>query len=241
MVDRQQDSVNAGAGAETLWLELPPISSAEPNRLIVFLHGAGSSAERFAPIAIAWMLKFPSAIGAILHALKPASVGPGGDWFDGLGASDILAPRVIRAGEQVAQRIEALQRSTGVGADATLVVGFSQGGTLALELARSRPDLLSVAVSYGARMIPLPRQGETLNTTIHLLHGALDSVVPVVHAEQASRRLAASGARVTLDVLEDYGHSIGQDMIIVGTTRVLQTVFRHRRPRRRSADGATLH
>jgi predicted esterase len=64
--------------AEALWLELPPISSTAPRRLIVFLHGAGSSAERFAPVAIAWMLKFPGATGAILHALRPASVGAGG-------------------------------------------------------------------------------------------------------------------------------------------------------------------
>jgi phospholipase/carboxylesterase len=233
--------VNADRGAKALWLELPPISATAPNRLIVFLHGAGSSAERFAPIAIAWMLKFPSATGAILHALKPASVGSGGDWFDGLGAGDALAPRVILAGQQLAHRIEALQRTAGVGPESTVVVGFSQGATLALELARSRPDLLSVAVSYSGRMIPLPSHGEALSPTIHLLHGELDSVVPVAHAQQARRRLAASGARVTLDVLEDYGHSIGQDMIILGTTRVMQTVFRDRQAQRRKADGVTLH
>jgi predicted esterase len=90
-------------------------------------------------------------------------------------------------------------------------------------------------------MIPPPRQGEVMTPAIHLLHGALDSVVPVVHAQQACRRLAASGARVTLDVLEEYGHSIGQDMIIVGTTRVMQTLFRDRRRRRTAAGGATLH
>jgi phospholipase/carboxylesterase len=233
--------VSTARDAEALWLELPPISSSAPNRLIVFLHGAGSSAEWFAPIAIAWMLKFPSATGAILHALKRASVGSGGDWFDGLGTRDTLAPRVIHAGQQAAHRIQTLQHMAGVGPESTIVVGFSQGATLALELARSRPDLLSVAVSYCGRMIPLPGRGEALSPTIHLLHGELDSVVPVVHAQQACRRLAAGGSRVTLDVLEDHGHSIGQDMIILGTTRVMQTVFRDRRPQRRKADGATLH
>ena len=76
---------------------------------------------------------------------------------------------------------------------------------------------------------------------IHLLHGGLDSVVPVIHAQQACRRLNASGARVTLDVLEEYGHSIGQDMIILGTTRVMQTLFRDRRPKRTASGGTTLH
>ena len=227
--------------AEALWLELPPISSTAPRRLIVFLHGAGSSAERFAPVAIAWMLKFPGATGAILHALRPASMGSGGDWFDGLGPADTLAPRIAQAGRQVAERIEMLQQTTGVGGESTLVIGFSHGATLALELARSRPDLLGIAVSYSGRMIPPPRQGEVMAPAVHLLHGGLDSVVPVVHAQQACRRLKAGGARVTLDVLEEYGHSIGQDMIILGTTRVMQTLFRDRRPKRRVSGGTTLH
>jgi hypothetical protein len=33
---------------------------------------------------------------------------------------------------------------------------------------------------------------------------------------------------VTLDLIEDLGHSISQDVIIVGTTRALQTIFRGR-------------
>jgi len=227
--------------AEELWLELPPISASAPRRLIVFLHGAGSSAERFAPVAIAWMLKFPGATGAILHALRPAGSGSGSDWFDGLGTAEVLAPRIAQAGVQVARRIELLQQATGLGGESTVVIGFSQGATLALELARSRPDLLSIAVSYSGRMIPLPHPGEVPGPAIHLLHGGLDSVVPVIHSQQACRRLSANGARVTLDVLEEYGHSMGQDMIIVGTTRVMQTLFRHRRPQRRAATGATLH
>ena len=225
---------------QALWLELPPISGQAPKRLLVFLHGAGSSAERFAPIAIAWMLKFPGATGAILHALEPSRVGQGGNWYDGLGTAEELAPRVALAGQRVAERIEALQQSVSVKGSDTVVVGFSQGATVALELARSRPDLLAIAVSYSGRMIPPPRQGEVVVPAIHLLHGTADSLVPVIHSERASRRLQASGARVTLDVLEGQGHSIDQDMIIVGTTRVLQTVFRNRmRPVR--ASGMTLH
>lgn len=230
-------------GAQALWLELPPISDTAPRRLIVFLHGAGSTAERFAPVAIAWMLKFPGATGAILHALEPAANGPGGHWYDGLGTPDTLAPRIIDAGQRVAHRIEALQAATGVSGQSTVVVGFSQGATLALELARSRPDLLSIAVSYSGRMIPQARAGEALQPTVHLLHGALDTVVPAIHSERASQRLSANGTRVTLDVLEDHGHSIGQDMVILGTTRVLQTLFRNRRPptRQRSDSSVTLH
>lgn len=209
-------------------------------RLLVFLHGAGSSAERFAPVAIAWMLKFPRATGAILHALQPSLSGQGGDWFDGRGVAQALEPRVVQAGQRIAPRIEALQRATGVSGADTVLVGFSQGATLALELARSRPDLLGIAVSYSGRMIPPPRQHEIVSPSVHLVHGSSDSLVPVIHSERISRRLQANGARVTLDVLEGQGHSIGQDMIILGTTRVMQTVFRHRK-RGTAAGGPAAH
>ncbi len=232
--------------AKPLWLELPPISASAPQRLIVFLHGAGSSAERFAPVAIAWMLKFPGATGAIMQALRPAASGRGGDWFDASGPSEALAARVAQAGRELATRIEALQQSIGQAGSTTVLVGFSQGATLALELARSRPDLLAIAVSYSGRMLPPARAGERIEPAIHLLHGASDSLVPVTHSRRAHQRLSAMGVRVTLDVVEDHGHSIGQDMIILGTTRVMQTLFRDRSAARKAVsgpapEGRTLH
>ncbi len=55
---------------EQVWLELPPISASAPRRLLVFLHGAGSSPENFAPVAIAWQLKFPGATAVLLQGLR---------------------------------------------------------------------------------------------------------------------------------------------------------------------------
>ena len=72
---------------EQLWLELPPISSSAPRRLLVFLHGAGSSPEAFAPVAVAWQLKVPGATVAVIEALRPAAASPGKEWDDARGAS----------------------------------------------------------------------------------------------------------------------------------------------------------
>jgi phospholipase/carboxylesterase len=72
---------------------------------------------------------------------------------------------------------------------------------------------------------------------VHLIHGEFDSVVPAVHAGRAFRGLRALGVDVTLDIVEDEAHGIGQEMVNLGTTRVMQTVFRGRAPVRRP----TLH
>ena len=222
-----------------LWLELPPHSTQAPRRLLVFLHGAGSSVEAFAPIALAWQLKFPGATAAILEALRAGSLSQGKDWFDARGVSSERQSRIANACAVVAGRLEAVQRATGIDGARTVVVGFSQGATIALELARSHAALASIVVSYAGQLARPITDGERIAATIHLLHGEFDSLVPAVHAQRAWRGLSAAGADVTLDIAADQAHSIGQEMVNLGTARVLQTLFRGRT--RRSRDGTTLH
>ncbi|HMN65459.1 MAG TPA: alpha/beta fold hydrolase [Burkholderiaceae bacterium] len=225
--------------AGQLWLELPPQSAQAPRRLLVFLHGAGSSAEAFAPIALAWQLKFPGATAAILEALRDGSAHRGKDWFDARGVSADRQPRIENACAVVARRLEALQVATGIEGARTVVIGFSQGATVALALARSHARLASIVVSYAGQLARPIAPEERIAPTIHLVHGEFDSLVPAVHAQRAYRGLSAAGADVTLDIAADEAHSIGQAMVNLGTTRVLQTLFRGRT--RRMRNGSALH
>jgi phospholipase/carboxylesterase len=225
--------------AGQLWLELPPQSAQAPRRLLVFLHGAGSSAEAFAPIALAWQLKFPGATAAILEALREGCANRGKDWFDARGVSTDRQPRIEGACTVVARRLEALQLATGIEGARTVVIGFSQGATVALELARSHAPLASIVVSYAGQLARPIAPEEKIAPTIHLVHGEFDSLVPAVHAQRAFRGLRAAGADVTLDIAADEAHSIGQAMVNLGTTRVLQTLFRGRT--RRARNGSALH
>lgn len=211
-----------------LWLELPPISAQAPRRLLVFLHGAGSTPETFAPVAIAWQLKFPGATAAIVEGLRPCASKVGRDWFDASGVSADRAARIDAASIELADRLRALQRDTSLAPADTVVVGFSQGATVALALARQQPAPAAIVVSYAGQLARPIAPGERIAPTVHLLHGEFDSVVPTVHAERAFRGLRATGSDVTLDIVADESHSIGQAMINLGTARVLRTLFRGR-------------
>lgn len=214
---------------EQLWLEIAPISPEAPPRLLVFLHGAGSTPEAFAPVALSWQLKFPGAHAALLQGLRLRPGSEERDWFDHSGVAADRAERATEAAAQIAQRVGALQAATGLDAARTVLVGFSQGATVALEAVRNRPGLASIVVGYAARLARPLRHDERLDATVHLLHGEFDSLVPAVHARQALRGLQASGTEATLDIVADRGHSIDQQMVILGTARVMQTVFRGRR------------
>jgi phospholipase/carboxylesterase len=220
---------------EQLWLELPPISGGAPKRLLVFLHGAGSTPEAFAPVAIAWQLKFPGATAAVMQGLRP--FGEGTDWFDAYDHEERGQARIDEARDTVAARITGLQRTLGLDASNTVLVGFGQGATIALELARLVPDLASIVVSYAGRLARPMRDADRVGATVHLIHGEFDSLVPSVYATRALRGLRAIGADVTLDIVEDEAHAIGQELVNLGTTRVMQTLFRGRTPAKRP----TLH
>lgn len=245
--------------APQLWLEFPPIDAGGTRRLLIFLHDLGGTPERFAPIAIAWQLKFPGATGIVMQATHRFQEGHA--WFDdrlertshlspttahhrsvsdpdrSASGTQARAERIRIARDEVAGRIEQLQQATGLSRAQTLIVGQGQGGLLALELARTPLAPAAVTVAYGARLASALQAGDWLSGAIHLIHGAYDSVVPAVHAQQAFRGMQALGVDVSLDILDDEAHAIGQGLVNIGTLRVMQTLFRGRSPRRINGPG----
>ncbi len=203
-------------------LSLPTLSGRPPKRLLAMLHGAGSSAGALVPAAIAWQLKLRSAQAALLQA--PFAADNQHYWVDPA-QYPVTAASIGDAAAQARDLIEAQQSALGLGPDQTLVIGFSQGASVALELAFGDAPCAAITIGYAARLYRLPSPDDRVNGVIHLLHGGADSVVPAVYGEAAYRRLRAMGARVSLDVLPDEGHSVGQILINRGTEHAMNWLF----------------
>lgn len=215
----------------SLWLQFPPQSESAPKRLIIFLHGAGARAESMAPVALTWQMRFP---GATLIVPNGTVHRPDGrhDWFQASSlegdAPEERARRLLEAIPATEALVRSAQTSTGIGASDTALVGFSQGATMAIELVRSHPGLASIVVSYAGRLVRPLGADEQLGAAIHLIHGEFDSIVPPVHSQRAFDALKAAGAHVTFDLALDFAHTIGLEMVNMGTQRMMQTLFRHR-------------
>jgi phospholipase/carboxylesterase len=219
--------------SQQLWIELPPINGGQPQRLLVFLHGAGSNPDSFAPVAIAWQLRFPTAAAFILQATQPSAVpAPDGfmprfDWF----ASHSPDQATVRGASLSAEKaIRTIQATTGLGTHQTVVIGYSQGATVALDTARLFPKIADIVVSYAGQLSGAILANEKISVSaLHLIHGELDSIVTLDKAQRAYAQLRQAHAEVTLDILEDGTHTIDQDSINVGTSRTMQTIFRGRK------------
>ncbi len=217
-------------------IDLPPMAGGDAKRLLVMLHGAGSSPGRIVPAAIAWQLKFRSARAVLLAAphadLASPDAGTRRYWIDPA-EYPVQATSVRQESARLATRIGALQQEMGLGCPQTLIVGLSQGAALALELAFAPVQLAGVIVGFAARLYRIPTDADQVPAMVHLVHGRYDTVVPVVHGETALRRLGRIQAAATLDIVEEAGHAINQEQLNVATQRVMQTVFAGRRARGR--------
>ena len=207
--------------------------------LFVFLHASGADARSMIPTAFKYQGRFPSAAlvvptGFSRYGKDTRTDHCGNQWFSTSGLNDenrmaridAILPRV----EQLVRREQTNHR---VPPERTVLIGYSQGGSVALEAVKAMPELAGAVVAYAARFASLPKAGTHMHSRIHLVHGGYDSVVSRVYAERAERVLSGLHVPVTLDIIEDLGHALTHEAICRGSLRLLQGIYERRR--------ATLH
>jgi phospholipase/carboxylesterase len=205
-----------------------------PTRLFVFLHGCGATAQSMIPIAFKFQARFPSAALVVPSGFDPeARGGAAQDWYPTRGLNaDNHRERVAAVLPDVEDLVRREQTHFGVSAARTVLIGFSQGGTVALEAVKA-PGLAGAVVAFSSRFARLPAKEARIASRIHLVHGEFDSVVSRVYAERAARVLLGLHVPVTLDIVEHLGHSLTHHAISLGSLRLLQGIYERRR--------ATLH
>ncbi len=181
-----------------------------PSRqLVLMLHGSGGSGAQMAALGQVLRAQFPQAALLAPDAPHPFEGGGAGrQWFSVQGIDEQNREARLRdALPALWDWVRLQQMRLGVDAPATCIAGFSQGGILALETAVRQDGLAGRVLAFGARFGALPQAAPQL-TTIHLLHGGADEVIPASHARAAMQRLGALQADATCDLAEGVGHEM---------------------------------
>ena len=185
-----------------------------PSLLFLLLHGQGQDETAMQPLATALAREYPQAAVLCLRAPTPADQLPGRDtcigyqYFSRRDLSDAnRIERVQAVLPAFVAEVRALQRHFGVTWEHTALAGFSQGGIVALEAVQAEPRLAGRVLAFGARHAGPPQHAPE-DTTVHLLHGLRDSVIPHLLPVESAQRLLALGADVTADVLPSIGHEL---------------------------------
>jgi phospholipase/carboxylesterase len=211
-----------------------PAPEHSTKHLFVFLHGCRATAQSMIPIAFKFQARFPSAALVVPSGFDPDARGEAAqEWYPTRGLNaDNHRDRVAAVLPDVEDLVRREQVNFRIPSSRTVLVGFSQGGTVALEAVKT-PGLAGAVVAFSARYARLPARGARIDARIHLVHGEYDSVVSRVYAERAARVLSGLHVPVTLDIVEDLGHALSHRAISLGSLRLLQGICERRR--------ATLH
>ena len=184
----------------------------QAQQLMLLFHGVGSTALDLVPLGRVLAAEFPDAFIVSVAAPAPSGAGGGREWFPVLGISEENRPeRVEAAMPAFLATVSHWQEAAGVGTDAVALIGFSQGGIMALESTRDQPAVAGRVVSIAGRFARLPTEPNP-GTTLHMFHGKLDPVIPYGFTVEAAQHLVNIGADVTADVIPHVGHQINDDI-----------------------------
>ena len=155
---------------------------------LVLLHGWGADADDL--LDLGELLVDGQVSVVALRAPEPHPYGSGRQWY---GLQPIDWSQLPAARLALEQRLQALAQS--VALERTVLLGFSQGGAMALDVG-SRLPLAGIVACSG-----YPHEGWQPPGTVApvlLSHGREDPVVPFAASEEVLQRLQAAGASAEL-------------------------------------------
>ncbi|MGB7737901.1 MAG: esterase [Steroidobacteraceae bacterium] len=189
--------------------------SGTAQQLVLLFHGFGANEDDLRPMGERLAAEYPEALVVSLRAPHPTNFGCGYQWFSVAGIDD--ARRVERVATEMPLFVAAIrqwQRDTGLGPEATVLVGFSQGAVMVLEAATQAGDdvLAGRVVALAGRYAQLPETNPG-GTTLFLVHGKADEVIHYGFTVEAAKHLVALGADVIADVIPLLGHGIDAEVL----------------------------
>jgi phospholipase/carboxylesterase len=186
-----------------------------PLQLVLLFHGLGADENDLRTLGERFALEYPNALVVSLRAPEPSDFGFGYQWISPTALDDEKRiQRVAAALPGFAAAVRHWQRESGLGPEATVLVGFSQGAMMVLEAVTDAGDavLAGRVVALAGRYARLPETAP-VGTTIFFVHGKADAVVHYGFTVEAARHLVALGADVVADVIPFIGHELDEEVL----------------------------
>lgn len=198
-------------------------------QLVLMFHGEFTTARAMLPCAQALAATFPQAMVACIEAPYAAADESRRQWWpetDSVPDEDAWQALVREAMAPFLQTIAYWQKASGVGPEATALVGFGQGATLVLESTQVKPAPASRVMAIAGRFADLP-EDDRYRGTIHFLHGKNDATVPYQYTLEAAYHLRDMGMDLTAKVIPLVGHELHPEFVEATVQQLSQHISRH--------------
>jgi phospholipase/carboxylesterase len=194
------------------------VAQGQAKSLIVFLHGYGADGSDLLGLADVLAPHLPDAAFVAPDAPERCIGGGFGyqwfpiPWLDG--SSQLAAETGMAASvKDLNGFLDARLAEEGLTPDQMVLVGFSQGAMMSLEVAPRRAIAVAGVVAISGRLLrPEALATEALvKPPVLLIHGDQDAVVPFTDMAKAGDVLVAAGFPTYGHVMQGTGHGIAPD------------------------------
>ncbi len=206
---------------ELRYIERKPVTGADPDSLVTLLHGLGADANDLIGLAPYLAQNLPDTHFISPDAPYPCDMAPfGRQWFSLQDWSlESIHNGVLNVWPVLESFIEQQQARFDLPASKIALLGFSQGGCMALHAGLQYGEKLAGVLSYsgwlsGADVLdPATIQ----KPPVCLIHGESDEVVPVIAWHKTKDWLEAQGFDVSGHTTPGLGHGIDESGIAAGS------------------------
>ena len=188
-----------------------PANGDAPTQVMMLLHGWGADANDLADLALRYSVQFPNMAFFVPNGPDPCKMNPvGREWFDiddRVNGPDYAAPVIKIA-------INALLSAFRLTESALVLVGFSQGGMMALHCGLRLQPAPAAIISFSGALLrhdDLSLRPDKTYPPVQLVHGSADEVVPCALMGEAVRVLSPLGVVVDSVERPGLGHGIDTD------------------------------
>lgn len=191
---------------------LQPRSGAPPKKIVLLLHGFGSSGTDMISLAPQWQEALPDTLFLAPHAPQRCGMmGAGYQWWGLSGfAPSALAAGAASAAPAIDAFIDRKLAQYGLAEADLALVGFSQGTMMALHIGLRRPRAVAAVVGYSGMLAGTMglASDDLAKPPVLLVHGTADPVVPIAALHMSESELKRLGVEVTTHISYGVAHSV---------------------------------
>ncbi len=213
----------------SLTFERKEAASGTPKSLVILVHGYGADGKDLIGLADPLAPHLPDTTFLSPNAPTRCTNNPMGyqwfpiPWLDG--SSEVEAGIAMAAAAAAFNTyLDEMAEAEGITAQNTILLGFSQGTMMSLQVGLRRADPLAGIIGFSGRLLqPEALKSEIVSKPpVLLVHGDQDDVVPYESMALAEAGLKAAGVDVAVHTSPGTAHGIAPD----GLTLALQSAMR---------------
>ena len=207
---------------------IKPEDNAEIKNAIILMHGYGGDGKDISMLSLNWRRHLPNTIFICPNGHEKCPINPSGfQWFD-LTTDDekYVLDQSIKAEKKMNQFIDEVKRKFNLENSKICLSGFSQGSMMALNLGLISDKNYSCIVGFSGKIINQEdlKSRKKLSTSILLIHGDSDQVVPPSFMLEAKDFFIRNNIEIETHLIKDCDHHIPIEASSIALNYILKKI-----------------